>query len=89
MVTQMQERRDRGFGIGLLVGTCMGAGLMLWLAPRMITELRQRVADSVDDLAQKGQRIRDDAADAVARSAREVERLAVAARTPVARSTRA
>jgi gas vesicle protein len=92
MNTQMQERRDYGFAIGLLTGTCVGAGLMMWLAPRMVSELRQqvtdsakglstRVADAVDDLARKGQGVRDGVADVVARSAHEVERFAVAAKT--------
>jgi gas vesicle protein len=95
MITQLQERRDHGFVIGLLTGTCVGAGLMMWLAPRMVSEVRQRVNDSakslstrvvdaVDDLTRKGQAVRDDVADVVARSAHEVERFAVAAKTPAA-----
>jgi gas vesicle protein len=81
MNTRLQERRDHGFAIGLLTGTFVGAGLMLWLAPRMITELRQRVTASVDDLTRKGQGVRDDVADVVARGAHEVERFAMAAKT--------
>lgn len=81
MNTPLQERRDHGFAIGLLTGTFVGAGLMLWLAPRMITELRQRVTASVDDLTRKGQGVRDDVADVVARGAHEVERFAIAAKT--------
>jgi gas vesicle protein len=94
MNTMMQERRDYGFAIGLLTGTFVGAGLMMWLAPRMMSELRQQATDSakrvstrvvtaVDDLTRKGQGVRDDVADVVARSAHEVERLAVAAKTAV------
>ena len=97
----VQEHRGYGFGIGLLAGTVVGAGLMMWLAPRMGSELRQRVTDSarnlgqrasekyqqasthaaeaIDELARKGQDARDDVADAVARGAREVERVATAA----------
>ncbi len=81
MNTQMQECRGHGFAIGLLTGTCIGAGLMMWLAPRMIGELRQRVTDAVEDLTRKGQGIRDDVADAVARRAHDVERIATAAKT--------
>jgi gas vesicle protein len=77
----LHERRDHGFIIGLLTGTCVGAGLMLWLAPRMVIELRQRVTDSVDNLARKGQSIRDEVADRVAHGAHEVERFARAAKT--------
>jgi gas vesicle protein len=110
----LQEHRRYGFGLGLLAGTFVGAGLLMWLAPRMGSELRQRVADSarslgerasdkyrqasthaaeaIDELARKGQDARDDIADAVARGAREVERVATAAKGdggPEARSSAA
>ena len=81
MNLQLQERRDHGFLIGLLTGTCVGMGLMLWFAPRMVSELGQRVTDSVDDLTRKGRGIRDEVADRVAHGAHEVERLAIAAKT--------
>lgn len=103
MNTQTQESRDYGFVLGLLTGTVVGAGLMMWLAPRLTAELRQRVTDSatalgrraseryqqastrvgeaVDDLARKGQDVRDEVAEAVARGAHEVERYAMAARS--------
>jgi gas vesicle protein len=99
----LQDQRRYGFGTGLLAGTFVGAGLMMWLAPRMGLELRQRVTDSarslghrasekyqqasshaaeaIDELARKGQDVRDDVADAVARGAREVERVATAAKS--------
>jgi gas vesicle protein len=92
MNTQTQERRDHRFAIGLLTGTFVGAGLMMWLAPRMMSELRQqvtdstkkvtaRVSDAVEDLTRKGEGVRDDVADVVAHSAHEVERFAMAAKT--------
>jgi gas vesicle protein len=92
MNTLMQERRDYGFAIGLLTGTFVGAGLMMWLAPRMMSELRRHAIDSAkkvrarvvtaaDDVTRKGQGVRDDVADVVARSAHEVERFAMAAKT--------
>jgi gas vesicle protein len=90
------EKRDYRFVVGLLTGTFVGAGLMMWLAPRTASELRRRVADSakdlgsraseqyqqastrvgeaVDELTRKGQGVRDDVADALARGAREVGR---------------
>ena len=37
--------RDDGFVIGLLTGTCVGAGLAIWLTPRLASALRQRVFD--------------------------------------------
>jgi gas vesicle protein len=41
-----REQSGYGFVIGLLTGTCIGAGLAMWLAPRSASELRQRVTDS-------------------------------------------
>jgi gas vesicle protein len=98
-----QEHRDYGFAIGLIAGTFVGAGLAVWLAPRLAAELRARLKDSaeglrsrasqqyaqastrvgeaVDELTRKGQGVRDDMADAVARGAREVERFATAAKS--------
>ena len=40
-------------------------------------QARRRVVAAVDDLSAKGESVRDDAADAIARGAREVERVAV------------
>jgi gas vesicle protein len=101
MQSQTQERSGYGFAIGLLAGTCVGAGLAMWLTPRAATELRGRITDAgkrlgrraadeyqqagirvseaVDELTRKGQGVRDDIAQAVARGARDVERYAAAA----------
>ena len=73
MTEQIQRRRDYGFAIGLMTGTFVGAGLAMWLAPRAAAEFRE--------LKQKGQDVRDDVADVVARGAHEVERFAVAAKS--------
>ena len=104
MNAHAQEPRDSGlFLIGLLTGTFVGAGLAILLAPRLASELRERMTDSakslrkraaeeyqhastrvgetVDDLTRKGQAVRDDVADAVARGAQEVERYATAAKS--------
>ena len=103
MTLHTEEYRGHGFAIGLLTGTFVGAGLALWLAPRMASELRKRVTDSardlgrqasehyeqatsrvgeaVSELTRKGQDLRDDVADVVARSAHEVERYATAAKS--------
>ena len=48
-----KEHRDYGFAIGLLTGTFVGAGLMMWLAPRMASEVRQRMADSAKGLGKR------------------------------------
>lgn len=42
-----------GFGLGLLTGACVGAGLALWFAPRLASELRDRVTDSAKDIRQR------------------------------------
>jgi gas vesicle protein len=91
MNSDSQGRRDSYFVFGLLAGTVVGAGLAIWLAPKLRSELRQRVADSATtvrvrvadaaaDLVRRGEKVRDDVADAVARGAHEVERQAVAAK---------
>ena len=98
-----KDSRHYGFALGLLTGTCIGAGLALLFAPRLASELRERLTDSAKDLGQrvtdgyeqvttrigqtaadvarKGQDVRDEVADAVARGAHEVERYAKAAKT--------
>jgi gas vesicle protein len=43
--------RDDGFVIGLLTGACVGAGLAIWLAPRLVSALRQGVFDSARRLS--------------------------------------
>jgi gas vesicle protein len=45
-----QESRDHGFVIGLLAGTMIGAGLMAWLAPRVVAEIRGRISDTAGNL---------------------------------------
>ena len=81
MTVQTQERRSHGFAIGLLTGTFVGAGLAMWLAPRLASELRERMTDSAKGLRRQAQDVRDDVADAVARGAHEVERYASAAKS--------
>ena len=98
-----QERRDYGFLVGLMTGTVVGAGLAIWLVPRVASELRNklteslddvrnrasdqfqqagaRVGETVDEITRKGQGVRDDVAEAVARGAREVERYATVVQT--------
>ena len=65
--------RDSGFAIGLWTGAFVGAGLAMWLVPR--------VSRAIDDVLRKGQHVRDEVADAVAHGAHEVERFATAARS--------
>jgi gas vesicle protein len=103
MIEPTQDPLDYRFVMGLITGTVVAAGVLLWFAPRARAELRGRLGDSaealgtqaseayrnvdarvteaVGDLARKGQKVRNDVADAVARGAHEVERLAVVAKT--------
>jgi gas vesicle protein len=72
MSTDTQEHRGYGFAAGLLTGTFVGAGLMMWLAPRMASEVRQRVADSAKGL---GKRASDGYQQASSRAAETVDEL--------------
>ena len=79
MDTQIQERRNYGFALGLFTGAVVGAGLAILFAPR-ISALQERVTDSVEDLKRRGLDARDTVADAVVRGVHEVERFAAAAK---------
>ena len=48
-----QEHRDYGFVIGLFTGTVVGAGLAIWLVPRLGSELRERVTGSARRFGQR------------------------------------
>jgi hypothetical protein len=84
-----QQPRDYRFVLGLFTGTCVGAGLAMWLAPRASEKYQQasaHVGRKVADFTQRGRDVRDDIAGAVARGAHEVahgalevERVAIAA----------
>lgn len=75
------EPRDYRLALGLLAGTAIGVGLMMWLAPRAAAELRQRAKDSASDLGTRAQAVRDGVADGVVRGAHHVERMANAAKS--------
>jgi gas vesicle protein len=42
-----------GFVVGLAAGMLVGAGLAIWLAPRLASELRERITDSAKDIGQR------------------------------------
>jgi gas vesicle protein len=42
-----------GLVVGLAAGMVVGAGLTLWLAPRMASELRERISDSAKSVGQR------------------------------------
>jgi gas vesicle protein len=50
MNTDTQGQRHYAFVCGLATGTFIGAGLVMWLAPRSVSELRQRMTASAKDL---------------------------------------
>jgi gas vesicle protein len=52
MNTLAPEHRDNSFVIGFLTGAIAGAGLTIWLAPR-VSELGHRVTDSAKDLGEQ------------------------------------
>jgi gas vesicle protein len=106
MTTEMQDNSTNHCGrflMGLMTGGAIGAGVALYLVPRLASELRERVtgsttglrnaaseglqdvaarvadvvdrvADVADDVTRRGQAVRDDVADAVARGAHDVGR---------------
>ena len=39
---------DSSFALGVLAGTVLGAGLVMWLAPRAVAEARRAVTDSAN-----------------------------------------
>ena len=53
MKSHTPRHRDYNFAIGLAAGTLVGAGLALWLAPRLGAELRERITDSARDIGQR------------------------------------
>ena len=47
-MTDLKDRRDHGFLIGVMTGTFVGAALAIWLAPRVVS-VRNGLADAVVD----------------------------------------
>ena len=84
MNAHMQEHRDYGFVIGLFTGTLVGAGLMMWLAPRMASEVRQRVTDSARNLGQRASEQYQQASTQVSEAVDELTRKAQGVRDDVA-----
>ena len=53
MSGENHHRRDYRFLLGVITGACVGGGLVMWLAPRAGAELRQRMADSAEELGDR------------------------------------
>ncbi len=68
-----QATRPYGFAIGLMMGTCVGAGLVMWLAPNAASA---SVGEAMGDVARSGRNAGDEVAASVARGAHEVARAA-------------
>ncbi len=47
-----QERHDPGLLFGLMTGAVLGAGLAMYFAPKIGSEIRKRVAASAKDLGE-------------------------------------
>jgi gas vesicle protein len=69
---QAKESRHYGFVIGLLTGTVAGAGLMMWLAPRTASEVRERVTDSARNLAKRASEQYEQASTRVGKAVEEL-----------------
>jgi len=73
MTTDRQERSDYRFAIGFLTGALAGAGLAMWFAPRMSSDIRGRMTDSARAL---GKRVSDQYQQASARVGEAVDEFA-------------
>jgi gas vesicle protein len=79
-----QEPRDCSFLLGLLTGTVVGAGLTVWLAPRVASELRQRITDSARSLGQRASEQYQQASARVGETVDELSRKAQGVKDDVA-----
>ena len=50
MIQPRQDALDTRFILGLLTGTALAAGVMLWFAPQTRAQIRRRVTDSAEAL---------------------------------------
>ena len=53
MRTHTRHHRQYSFAIGFAAGTLVGAGLTIWLAPRLASELRERITESTRDIGHR------------------------------------
>ena len=53
MKSHRQSHPPFGFAAGLAAGMFVGAGLAILLAPRLASELRERVTDSAKDIGRR------------------------------------
>jgi len=74
MNTYTQEPRDYSFVIGLLTGTCLGAGLAMLFAPRSGSDLQQQTADSARNLGERASEQYEQATTRVGEAVDEITR---------------
>ncbi len=74
MTINKQTPRYHRFAIGLMTGTCVGAGLMMWLAPKAASELRRRLTASARSLAERTSARYHDASTGVGAAVSELAR---------------
>ena len=79
-----RERRDYRFVIGLCTGTVVGAGLAMWFAPRMASELRERVTGSARSLGERASEQYQQASTRVGKAVGDLTRKGQGARDDVA-----
>jgi hypothetical protein len=53
MKSHTQSPPPYGFVVGLAAGMLVGAGLTIWLTPRVASELRERITDSAKDIGRR------------------------------------
>ena len=53
MKSRRQSHPTYSFAIALAAGMLVGVGLTIWLAPRLASELRERITDSAKSLGQR------------------------------------
>jgi gas vesicle protein len=86
MDSSTQEQPGYGFALGLLAGTCVGAGLALWFAPRSAAELRGRVTEASTRIGQRASEQYQQAALRVGKAVGEITRKGKDARDDVAQA---
>ena len=79
-----QERRSYGFVSGLVTGTVVGAGLVMWLVPRLAAELRERVTDTARSFGQRASEQYQQVSTRVGEAVGELNRTGQGARDDVA-----
>jgi gas vesicle protein len=74
---QRHTRHDYRFRFGFLTGTLIGSGLAIWFAPRLASELRERVIASATDVgtraADRYKQVRNSGAEVVGALARQAQ----------------